>query len=498
MECLRVNAESCKFAVTTSLCERKTLKAYKPMKIVQTFWSGGRSPLEHSYGWPHAEYNLMSWTLSCLSLRRHYDRVELYTDRRGYEVLIGKLHLPYTAVHVVYDDDLCLPQHWAYAKVKTYSMQAEPFLHIDGDVYFPKPLPRELLDAPLVAQNREIGTAYYQGMMDRVLSHPEFKLPPFIRETLDNGTMASYNMGIFGGCDLDFIHRYCQEVFSFFETNRMNDPSVEYSNEECNVFFEQIFLAALADREKREVKTLISSSIIDNGYQNKDFANLRQYEERTFFHVLGGMKSRSNNCRQLARVLLRTSKESYLAICHGPRQRRQPVVIADNENSGIFNYKLHIWNCLVEWDRQDREEVERQALCTAHYRDFILSDSREGFQIEKAKFFSLYEIPDTWGEADRKLLYARLDCPETYSLKHVGIVPVSHKIGYEEFYLTEDEVDILSLIGDCKMTQDEITNAMMKKYWMGRTGDSILGRLEHFYRREVSRMIELGVLIASK
>jgi len=80
----------------------------------------------------------------------------------------------------------------------------------------------------------------------------------------------------------------------------------------------------------------------------------------------------------------------------------------------------------------------------------------------------------------------------------VGITPVSHKIGYEEFYLTEDEVDILSLIGDCKMTQDEITNAMMKKYWMGRTGDSILGRLEHFYRREVSRMIELGVLIASK
>ncbi len=48
------------------------------MKIVQTFWSGGRSPLEHSYGWPHAEYNLMSWTLSCLSLRKHYDRGALH------------------------------------------------------------------------------------------------------------------------------------------------------------------------------------------------------------------------------------------------------------------------------------------------------------------------------------------------------------------------------------------------------------------------------------
>ncbi len=100
------------------------------MKIVQTFWSGGKDPTEYSYGWLHAEYNLMSWALSCLSLRKYYNQVELYTDQRGYDVLIKKLHLPYTAVHVVYDDNLCLPQHWAYAKLKTYSMQTEPFLHI--------------------------------------------------------------------------------------------------------------------------------------------------------------------------------------------------------------------------------------------------------------------------------------------------------------------------------------------------------------------------------
>lgn len=82
------------------------------MRIIQTFWSGGRDPLQYGYGWRHAEHNLMSWALSCCSLREHYDQVELYTDQRGYDVLIEKLHLPYTAVHVVYDDHLCLPQHW--------------------------------------------------------------------------------------------------------------------------------------------------------------------------------------------------------------------------------------------------------------------------------------------------------------------------------------------------------------------------------------------------
>ena len=84
------------------------------MRIVQTFWTAGRDPLKYSFGWTHPEYNLMSWALSCLSLREHYDEVALYTDQEGYDVLINKLHLPYTEVNVVYDKNLCLPHHWAY------------------------------------------------------------------------------------------------------------------------------------------------------------------------------------------------------------------------------------------------------------------------------------------------------------------------------------------------------------------------------------------------
>ena len=81
----------------------------------------------------------MSWTLSCLSLREHYDEVVLYTDTagnprsddekplnvvsylglgremlfptEGQRILIDELHLPYTDVQVVFDDFPCLPQH---------------------------------------------------------------------------------------------------------------------------------------------------------------------------------------------------------------------------------------------------------------------------------------------------------------------------------------------------------------------------------------------------
>lgn len=54
-------------------------------------------------------------------------------------------------------------------------------------------------NAPLIAQNREIGTAYYKRMMDRILQEPAIKLPKYIADGLKEESIASYNMGIFGG-----------------------------------------------------------------------------------------------------------------------------------------------------------------------------------------------------------------------------------------------------------------------------------------------------------
>ncbi len=78
------------------------------MRIVQTFfnachagrsggaerWTAGKNPLEERFfntcyagrsgraerGWAHADYSLMSWSLSCHSLRKNYGEVALCTD----------------------------------------------------------------------------------------------------------------------------------------------------------------------------------------------------------------------------------------------------------------------------------------------------------------------------------------------------------------------------------------------------------------------------------
>ena len=87
-------------------------KKSKTMRYIQPFWTAGQDPLKHDFGWAHPKYNLMSWALSCLSLREHYENVELYTDSVGYHILIDVLKLPYTKTHVVFDDFQCLSHHW--------------------------------------------------------------------------------------------------------------------------------------------------------------------------------------------------------------------------------------------------------------------------------------------------------------------------------------------------------------------------------------------------
>ena len=279
------------------------------MRIVQTFWTAGQDPLKHSFGWSHPQYNLMSWALSCLSLREHYDDVELYTDSAGYHILIEVLGLPYTKTHVVFDDFKCLPHHWALAKIKTYSMQTEPFIHVDGDVYLPQPLPADIVDAPLIVQNREIGTSYYKEMMDRILTYPTIRIPDYVAENLGNGRLASYNMGFFGGCDMDFIQRYCHEAFGFMEDNHMNDSTCEHSSVWCNIFFEQVLLAVLADREGIRVADVLGRSIEDEGYTVAEFSDRERYEEKQFFHLLGGHK----RCRQNYEMIEKTMSNQDIA-----------------------------------------------------------------------------------------------------------------------------------------------------------------------------------------
>jgi hypothetical protein len=162
------------------------------------------------------------------------------------------LGLPYDEVHIELDAiNNHSPILWALSKIYTYSLQEEPFLHIDGDVYIWKPFEEKTLKSKVIAQNLEIGNTYYYELLDN--AKQAFKdLPDFILNYCDTKDIVACNAGVLGANDLDFIRSYCQEVFRFVDSNEAAILSSKFGGG-YNVFFEQFFFAQLAIQRYRNL-----------------------------------------------------------------------------------------------------------------------------------------------------------------------------------------------------------------------------------------------------
>ena len=462
------------------------------MRIVQTFWTDGQDPLKHAFGWLHPEYNLMSWALSCLSLREHYDEVALYTDSEGKRILIDKLHLPYTEVNVIFDDFPCLPQHWALAKIKTYSLQTRPFLHVDGDVYLPLPLAKNVLEAPLIAQNKEVGTDYYKDMMQRVLHNPKISLPECVLVGLKEESLASFNMGVFGGNDIDFIHRYCQEAFHFLESNSMNNPMSPNSFLECNIFFEQIILAAMVEREHIDVGCLVGHEMFDQGYTIGEFCNLEMFRQRPIHHLLGGHKRNKHVLRMLKQYMLRNYPECYMRIISlfSPPLTLYSESCSSCKDEGIRQYEIALACKLREWSSIDQSVLFQQEKDIAFNISFLNSSEkeREDFFLERVHHVFLYSRPQSLSPDASRLLHERFKSEELFPLHCIAAIPTLTDKGYQEEPILDVEKEMLTTLSEGIMKQkDLITNMCSANY-------SSCQRI--YIQKEIEYLVRLGYIIA--
>jgi hypothetical protein len=119
------------------------------IRSIQSFWSCNQTNLlSTNAGWLAPEYNLMGWTLSCLQLKQYFNEVVLYTDSIAARMLIDYLKLPYNEVICTMDAlNHYNPELWALPKIYTYSVQQQPFLHVDGDVFIWERFDNDLLQA---------------------------------------------------------------------------------------------------------------------------------------------------------------------------------------------------------------------------------------------------------------------------------------------------------------------------------------------------------------
>lgn len=294
------------------------------MRIIQSSWACNQTDLLTSNaGWLAPEYNLMSWALSCLQLKQFYPDVVLYCDSVSATMLIDILKLPYSDVVVNLDVlNEYHPQLWALPKIYAYSQQEKPFLHVDGDVFIWQKFDEELLRSPLIAQNREIATVFYEEMMCSLESTLAFFPKEIISERELNNPIAAYNAGILGGTDLLFFEEFTRKAFEFVDKNSSNLSGINVTN--FNIFFEQYLFYCLAKKNKKDVNVLLPETIGDNKY--KGFADFEKVPyEKEYLHLLGTYKRNGFVCSQMAGKLRNDYPDYYYRIIELFKQNSVPL-----------------------------------------------------------------------------------------------------------------------------------------------------------------------------
>ena len=295
------------------------------MNIIQSSWACNQQDLlTANSGWLAPEYNLMSWTLSCLQLKQFYPDVVLYSDSVSAKMLIDTLQLPYTEVVCNLDVlNKYHPQLWALPKIYTYSQQETPFLHVDGDVFIWEKFDDNLLNGSLIAQNVESATDYYGKIMQSL----EVSLSYFPEEILNDrkskSPIRAYNAGIFGGNDITFFKEYTVKAFEFVDKNIPNLSKINVTN--FNIFFEQYLFYCLAKNKQQNVNVLFPEIIGDNQYKGfGDFARVPY--EKQYLHLLGTYKKREFVCTQMADRLRQDYPIYYYRIIELFKKNKIPLL----------------------------------------------------------------------------------------------------------------------------------------------------------------------------
>lgn len=271
------------------------------MNIIQSFWSKPAYHQEQNFknnrklgGWLEYKYFLMSNCLSFLTLQREHSKVDLYTDKRGYEIFINQLGLPYEDVSTILDEiDNEDHRLWVLGKLKTIKLQKKPFIHVDNDVFIWKPFPKSNASNFLIAQSKHPVPKVYQDSLFEVNKHFTDIPPQLSKDIKEYKNIV--NIGILGGNDIDFFQNYCNVAYQFLESNlnRLEKISVGPFNQILDEFFVSCLL-----NERNDVYYHVDSSNEKNALDSVLRFHLTPIIDK-YIHLVGVAKQNKFACQQL-------------------------------------------------------------------------------------------------------------------------------------------------------------------------------------------------------
>jgi hypothetical protein len=278
------------------------------MKIIQTFWSKPFLTENDNFqnrfngGWSSKLLNCISIAYSCMQFKKYYNKVELYTDTPGKELLIDKLKLPYTKVNIVLDDFDYTSKLWALAKVKTYSLQTEPFIHADNDVFIFDKLPERIENAQLLAQNECIDFITLYKTMKEINIHFNTIDTCIYNDYITSNELIFGNCGIIGGNNIDFFQQYCKRVFTVIEENI--DKLQYTSTEMMGQVYEEYLYYSLASALGIDIEFLLPPFYIDF---NSDIVNFKS----NYVHIIGTFKKMEDTTKIIEKRFKSEYPEKY-------------------------------------------------------------------------------------------------------------------------------------------------------------------------------------------
>lgn len=217
------------------------------------------------------------FTLSMLYALEHYDKVEVYTDKIGQQFF---RHLP-VEVKILKRKDL--GTYWIKSKLEAIADQKEPFIHVDGDVFFLNKLPIQG-DSDVIVERIE---------SDQFNKHYKKQVNMF-HEILEGSFKDwnpnlnySLNCGVIGFQNLELRDRFI-ENYKFLKnklaTKRGKEIVEELQKEwyEICIFLEQYNLTCTTLPKKYKIQKLLTGTTLNE--QKKEGQRLR------YSHLYGKSK----------------------------------------------------------------------------------------------------------------------------------------------------------------------------------------------------------------
>lgn len=268
------------------------------MKIVQTYWTKpmyqktGELYNRIQGGWPSLKHALCAMAYSCLSLKKFYPNIELTTDSLGYKLLIEELALPYSKIDLSLNDFDADPNLWALAKVYSYSIQQEPFIHVDNDIFIWEKFPNNIEKATLCCQNIEqLSNDYIEGMR-LVKNHISYSGSIFEKLISSNDLFPNYyavNAGILGGNNVNFINSYAKYIIDFYNSHKQEFKNIGESVGLLNIIIEQLSFGILSKEKDIKIDCLKQIANFDELINN--IIDIYSAPIKTkYVHCLGNIK----------------------------------------------------------------------------------------------------------------------------------------------------------------------------------------------------------------